>query len=779
MEREKLELQVLLEIALQQSYEGTSEEIIRKMLPLYMRKLNCFLAGVINSKIKSIVIPKAIEAEEFWLDVHSKIQKEIDDNSQNIVELFFEDKVVYAYPLYNFGWFVLAKKTAFDENFKFELKSLINQLGRSLCQATEEERLKLFQNLVNSSSDALQVSTEDGSLYYINETSALRLGINQKDISKYKVQDFEQKFKDNKEWENHIKELRTVDYLTIEGVNINQSTGEKFDVEVTVKLIEINGKSFIFAISRDVTVRKKAEIELANAKNLAEHAAKAKELFLANMSHEIRTPLNVVIGMIRLMLKEDLTIDQTYYVNQAGSAAKHLLTILNNILDMSKIESGELQLDEKDFSLSVMLYNVHSILYSQAQEKGIDFRLYVASDIAPALVGDDIRLRQVLINLLGNSIKFTEKGHVSLSVELIKTTDTSQTVKIIVEDTGIGMSDDFIANIFDKFSQEQNASNRKFEGTGLGMAISRDLVLLMNSDLKVDSHKGKGTTISFELELPIGNKDKLIDTSHFVKPNVLEGFRILIAEDNPMNRFIASRSVEYLGCTYSEAENGLEAIEKVKNEHFDLILMDIQMPEMDGLEATKYIVKNIDDQIPIIALTANAFKHDIDVYLANGMIDFITKPYDEQEFFRKLEYHLRKKNHNLEYDISYLPVEEQIQEKLLEASEYDLTEIRKISNDDNDIIKIMLNLFVNLVNENSKLIEEALEVNDVEKIRKIAHKIKPSIDQLGINSLKEKILKLEHVDTNIDTPSLKSLVSEIDVILKNTVEQIKNKEINQ
>jgi PAS domain S-box-containing protein len=399
-------------------------------------------------------------------------------------------------------------------------------------------------------------------------------------------------------------------------------------------------------IHLDISDQKRLEQELAMAKSYAEAAAKAKELFLANMSHEIRTPLNGIIGMIRQLAKEKLNKEQHSYVKSAGSSAKHLLTILNDVLDIAKIESGDLEIVRSSFSPSALIYNVHSIMYSQAKEKNLEFKPFVSPEIKSVLIGDETRLRQVLINLIGNSIKFTQRGSINLNVEVLNSTDKEQRLRFEVIDTGIGMSEAFVSKIFDKFSQEQNSASRSFEGTGLGMAISRDLVQLMGGEIEVISALNEGTTCRFDLSFSIGTQDSLVSKSRQVKEGTFKGKKALLVEDNSMNRFIAKHSLNYLGIETIEAENGQIATEIVASQKFDLILMDIQMPVMDGVEATIYIRNILKIDTPIIALTANAFKHDIDLYLKSGMNDFITKPYYENDFFYKVEHVLNLSSPN-------------------------------------------------------------------------------------------------------------------------------------
>ena len=388
-------------------------------------------------------------------------------------------------------------------------------------------------------------------------------------------------------------------------------------------------------VHMDITEQKLLEKELENAKIIAEKASKTKEMFLANMSHEIRTPLNVLLGMIRLIEKESSDTTILDYIDTSKDAAKHLLSILNDILDMSKIESGKMKINNLPMDIFSINTSLENIFYPSASEKNIEYISYVDPQIEP-LRGDEIRLRQVLINLISNALKFTEKGKIITNIRLLENTDEYQKINFSVEDTGIGMSSDFIHNIFEKFTQESNLANRKYEGTGLGMTISKDIVQLMNGQLQIESTQNVGTKVQFNLTFKKANKPKHTKILLKLKTKLLKGKNILLMEDNKLNRIIVRKMLELSECIVEEAENGNQAINKLINHTYDLILMDIQMPEMDGIEATKIIRTGLNLKTPIIALTANSFQHDIDKYFDIGMNDFIIKPFEEDQFYAKI-----------------------------------------------------------------------------------------------------------------------------------------------
>lgn len=392
-------------------------------------------------------------------------------------------------------------------------------------------------------------------------------------------------------------------------------------------------------LNKEISRRKEAEQKMQLAKEEAEKASQAKSEFLSIMSHELRTPLNAVIGMGHLLLKSNPRTDQLENLKVLKISADNLLVLVNDILDFNKIEAGKLELDETCFSLGTLVSDIISANTFSAGEKENKIILYLDNNLPANVISDPHRLGQVLNNLVSNAVKFTSKGLIKVAIEVIERKSESMLIRFAVTDTGVGIDINKLEDIFKPFMQASTAITRNYGGTGLGLAITKRILHLFNSDIKVESEIGKGSRFEFMVQLKTKESDENTGTGKTITDFDLTHKRILLVEDTMMNIFVATQLLEGWNAEVVVAENGLIAVELMQKEQFDMVLMDLQMPVMDGYTATAKI-REFNKAIPIVALTAADTSDVRQKVLAVGMQDYITKPFNPDEFFIRINKYL-------------------------------------------------------------------------------------------------------------------------------------------
>lgn len=483
---------------------------------------------------------------------------------------------------------------------------------------------------------------------------------------------------------------------------------------------------------RDITQRKRDAEELVRLQ-------KAKEQFLANISHEIRTPINGIAGMAHLLGHNPTSEESETYLNAIRHSAENLKVIINDLLDLAAIDSGKLRFEKIPFNLKDLLPSLISTFTYQARDKRIGLDYAVDESLNKILLGDPVRLNQILINLISNAVKFTHHGSIKVDCTIDRQQKNSCWIRIEVKDTGVGIPSEKLNTIFESFSQADASVTRKYGGSGLGLTIVKQLVELQNGKITVRSEEHVGSTFIVLIPYTIGKARSLGISTHTRKklPDTnMQQLRVLLVEDNDINRLYAKSILKNWRCQTDTAENGLVAIEKIKNNSFDVVLMDVQMPVMDGYETTKAIrsMEAPHSKIPVVALTANATKADVEKCMAAGMNDYLPKPFTPDDLYRKLFEDLK---------ITPAAKVEIKKEKKTKQKYFDFSYLRTVSGNNEEFIQEMIHTFSQSVPGVLNEMKISLSSKDWEKLSRLAHQIKPSFTLMGLDSMRSTLILIE------------------------------------
>jgi len=511
--------------------------------------------------------------------------------------------------------------------------------------------------------------------------------------------------------------------------------------------------------------RKKIEEELQRSRILAEESAQAKEDFVANMSHELRTPLSSILGFTELLEKTNTDASQREYIDAIRHSGKSLLSIINDVLDLSKLDAGRFAIEEIPFNIADVLNSVKNIFSEKARNKGLVFTVTLNSEINHTVNGDASRLTQILINLVGNAVKFTEAGSIHLDCKIESTDEESVNVHFVIRDTGIGIASEKLDVIFERFTQADTNTSRRFGGTGLGLAISKQLIALMGGNIMVKSKPDTGTEFSFSLSFKKATGISF-HQHHQVEVELENSANktVLIVEDNLLNQKLTGIILKNNGFNFLLAANGLEAIKILEKHTPDLILMDIQMPVMDGYEATCYIRDEMHINIPIVAITAHALSGEKEKCIEKGINDYLPKPFSETALLKTISLWINKNSSS---------------KKTAEKKFTDLAFLKIQTRNNDAVIKDMIALFIDENPRDVKDLFAAITSADHISVYKKLHSLKNNIALFGIDKcIESDLLQLdEAIQKNTSMDEIKKHFHQIETCCKMAVEELKNEMI--
>lgn len=711
---------------------------------------------------------------EKYLDPYYNLISTIDDDTDTLKKVFFNNRS----DIDEITSLLKEKLASYDELIELRYNSLIEDYTQQLnlqaaeadsqAQAAREQARsqkpgkflfgltsKKFYTAKQKELDTLIAMKEAQSVMLKQKVKQLteKQNARVKEIANRELELLEKDKSINKELLNKINHLEE-DVVRENKTNINKTITDLEKQQQMLLYISIAASAFILLLSiiifadinRSNTYKKQLEI----SRSRAEQLAKFREEFLSNMSHELRTPVSALSGFSKRLEKTNLNTEQQEFLKNISFASDHLLGVINDVLDIARIESGQLKLSEDNFSVYEIASEVVSLLSTKALEKNIELSADIDSVKNIVVSGDAMRLRQLLLNILGNAIKFTSHGAVSFSIKFSDTLkkEGNKNFEIKIKDTGIGIAADKLKSIFEPFTQADMGIARKFGGTGLGLSISKKIVELHKGTLQAESKEGEGTTFTAMLsykvvavaEKKLSEGDKPNEEKKIEKPiKTLIGLKILLAEDDELNNILQQSILNDLGAHVDGVENGEEVLMKLQLEKYDAVLMDLQMPELNGIETTRRIREDLKSAIPVIAVTANVHAAEREKCFAAGMNDVVIKPFSESQIAEVILNHLKQKSN----DAIETTQDAASEEETNLQKPYNLSTLEKASNGNSDFVVRMVKLFCMSGESLFNKAKENLAAGNVTKAAENIHRLIPSCRQLDINQLANSLKQLE------------------------------------
>lgn len=663
----------------------------------------------------------------------------------------------------------------------------------------KKEESQYVRSLIEASLDPLVTISAAGKITDINDASVRVTGVSREELI---GTDFSNYFTEPQKAREVYQEVFAKRSVADSPLTLRHKDGKLTDVLFNGSVYTDDSENVIgvVIVARDVTDQKRIATELLEAKEaaelattiaeeaqlraenatlIAENAVKAKQQFLSNMSHEIRTPMNAIIGFTKVVLKTELSARQQEYINAIKTSGDALIVLINDILDLAKVDAGKMIFEKTPFKMQSSISAMLHLFETKIQEKNLMLTKVYDTHIPEVLLGDPVRLHQIILNLVSNAVKFTSSGEIIVSVCLLFEDNEKVEIEFAISDTGIGIANSKLANIFDDFQQATSGTSRLYGGTGLGLAIVKQLVESQGGSIRVKSEPGKGSTFSFILYFLKTDVEVLPDNELLELDTEIKNIKVLVVEDIALNQLLMKTLLDDFGFERDIAGNGKIAIEKLRTKTYDIILMDLQMPEMNGFEATTYIRDKLHSKIPIIALTADVTTVGLEKCTQVGMNDYIAKPVDERVLYSKIVNLVKKPAIK-----KTLIGDKIVSEENKKMTYTDLSYLMKRTKSNPKLMREMITLYIEQTPPLIKIMKQSLLDNDWDLLYSAAHKMIPSFSIMGIDSRFESLaIKIqEYAKSRQQTDGIYNLVFQLEKMsddvcleLKETMNNLNNK----